>query len=213
MDKSLVLVIVIFTFGWLVAIVVRSAHRARRSMAWWVVEQLSDSDRSLTFRVAATSRAWNPAKPPGVNHGVFGPGTATYRREEHPEGDLIHLDFVPKRGTTAQHVCGPIPDSALSGSVANARARRALPTIATALLAPFALLAGATLIAIVGASPANIAWVIGAGVVLALLPTLIGTSFNVAQAFRRTAQDARNEPKAPHAAPSPPKGGDRPPRG
>jgi hypothetical protein len=118
---ALALVLGLGSLGVIAALGVR---KARKSMAPWVVDQLSDPTDRVTLRLSGEDRAWNPAKPLGVHNPLFGPGTAIYRRERRADGDVIHLDFTAKGATSAVQQSGPIPDSVLAGS--NPRARRRL---------------------------------------------------------------------------------------
>lgn len=188
MDKSGVLIVLIVTLCWFLGIVTMSGYRARRMTASWIVSRLRTPGETLTIRVSRTSRAWNPAKPPGVDNGIFGPGTASYNREVRPDGDLIHLDFAANKTTTAEHLSGPVPESAMPGSAAHTRARKALPTVVVMISAPIVLLAGAAIVALILTPHADLGWVLGIVAVLVVAPLISVTLFRVFQAFRRTAR-------------------------
>lgn len=187
MERSVVLPVIILTVVLFTAVGVNAGSRARRGTAWWVVSKLPTSGEQLTLRVSATRRAWNPAKPPGVNNGIFGPGVASYAREHRAEGDVIHLEFEPK-GEPTRHFSGPIPESAMPGSATNVRARRALPIATLMMVGPMVLIGLGAMFAIIQPSGARRAWFVGGVVVLALFPAAAVTLVRVLQAFRRTAR-------------------------
>ena len=110
---------VILGLAILIPIVALSARSSRRSTADWVVAQLQSADDRVVLRPTSLDHVWNPSKPPGVDSWLMGPGRATYSREDGPEGAIIHLEFVRKGETTAEHHRGPIPASAVAGTAAN----------------------------------------------------------------------------------------------
>lgn len=190
LERSVVLPAIILTVFLFTSVGVNAGSRARRGTAWWVVSKLPTPGEQLTLRVSATRRAWNPAEPPGVDNGIFGPGVASYTRERRAEGDVIHLEFEP-RGAPTRHFSGPIPESAVPGSATNARARRALPIATSMMVAPTVLVGLGAIFAIIQPSGARRPWFVGGFVLLALFPAAAVTLVRVVQAFRRTARGSQ----------------------
>ena len=153
----------------LAVLLVFSARSAKRQTAAWVVSQLPDADQHVTRWVGTLDHVWNPAKPPGVDSWLFGPGYATYSREVRPDGDVIHLDFLPSGEQCPVRHSGPIPAAALAGTAENLRGRQSRRAALSLVTLRFAILAIAIGLAIFVVPAEDGPGIASLGVVLAMV--------------------------------------------
>jgi hypothetical protein len=71
-----------------------------------VIRRLQARGGPFSIRVPMTGGTWNPAKPPGIDHEVLGPGRATYALDD---SGVVHLYF--HRKDSELHFSGAIPES------------------------------------------------------------------------------------------------------
>ncbi|MDX6307210.1 MAG: hypothetical protein QOI06_256 [Nocardioidaceae bacterium] len=86
------------------------------------MRRLAVPDDRHTLRVTTSLGSWDPARPPGLANRIREAGTAVYWRQTSADGDVIHLNFTPTRGSVRQ-MSGPVPKLALSGTAENRRIR------------------------------------------------------------------------------------------
>jgi hypothetical protein len=177
----------------LTAIYISAVRTARRSTSSWVVSRLSGPEDRVTVRVSTLEHVWNPAKPLGLDNGLFGPGEGTYAREVRPDGDLIHLFFLRDHESTAEHHAGPIPASAISGTAANRRARGVQRTSRAMMVAQLVILVVTVGLAFVVGSAGAATAIVAAGVILALF----GPPIALWIWMRRRSPDNADEREAP----------------
>ena len=154
---------------YLVGVYIYAARKGRRSTSSWVVGKLPGPDNRVTVKVSTLEHVWNPAKPLGIDNGLFGPGEGTYAREVRPDGDLIHLYFLRKGESHAEHHAGPIPDSAMEGTPANLHARTNRRIARKMMIARIVILGATAVLAFLVGSAGAATAVVTLGLILALL--------------------------------------------
>ncbi len=119
-------------------IVASSLRRAVRLTPTWIVRHRLTSDGSTyRVRVGGTTATWNPDGT-ARERMVFGPATGVYRRENSPDGDLIHLELTPKAGPV-RHFTGPVPVYEVPQTPEGRRARRRRRLVQSLLGVPLVL--------------------------------------------------------------------------
>jgi hypothetical protein len=102
-----VVVLVLICVVGSVGSIVWGFQRAQRHSPSGVIACLRRRDgRRYRVRTSASQRltgTWNPAKPYGAGN-LFGYGTGSYWMQ----GDQVHLEWHPKKGTS-EHFVGPVP--------------------------------------------------------------------------------------------------------
>lgn len=115
-----------------------SLRRAVRLTPGWIVRHRLISDgATYRVRVGGTTATWNPDVT-ARERMVFGPATGVYRRENSPDGDLIHLELTPEVGPV-RHFTGPVPVFEVPRTPENRRARRRRRLVRSLLGVPLVL--------------------------------------------------------------------------
>jgi hypothetical protein len=91
-----------WTVGISAAVFIGVARFVARTSPVGVLRRLRASPKAYTVRVRSLDRAWKPGGP-ALDGGVVGPGTATYRLDHTPDGEVVSLTFTPAEGTPRQY--------------------------------------------------------------------------------------------------------------
>jgi hypothetical protein len=122
-----VAVVVVIACAWAALVVGEMVCARRRTNARiprGIVRRISKPGTRHVVRLrglmAGVAGTWNPAKPWGPRNWLYGPGEGTYWMGEDAS---VHLDWRPRRGE-AQHLVGPVPESAGPNALGHRRIRR-----------------------------------------------------------------------------------------
>ncbi|MFL6060865.1 MAG: hypothetical protein ACJ72E_06520 [Marmoricola sp.] len=93
----------------------------RRTTGRIIRHGLDRAEATYVVKLRQGEHAWRP----GDNGRAYGPATASYSREDSPDGVTYCLE-LRSAGGTISHFRGPIHPTLVEGSAAHARARRAM---------------------------------------------------------------------------------------
>jgi hypothetical protein len=109
-------------------------------MWWWTRNSFASTPKGVLrhlrkagahrTRIRAWEGIWNPAKPPGIDNRIFGPGEATYWLDE---SEIVHLEF--RNGDRRDEYTGPIPASLFHPTELDLHARKRLRSMLLGLVA------------------------------------------------------------------------------